>query len=220
MTGPHRKLLEGAVARRLTDPARAWFAESMSAVESGADVPTCLALAARRASSGQIEIDPEEAERLDTASVRWVLDGVSLSEGVRVMLLLRAIGDQPAERAEPLLAECFRLGDNPEKRAVLRVLSLVREPERMADLAAQGCRTNVESVFSGLCCDNPYPARHLTEAAFNQMVLKAVFIGVRVERIIDLDRRLNPDLARMARDYEAERRAAGRSVPEDIERLV
>ena len=48
------------------------------------------------------------------------------------------------------------------------------------------------------------------------MVLKALFIGVRVERIVGLTRRLNPELSRMARDYAAERLAAGRTVPADL----
>ena len=37
-----------------------------------------------------------------------------------------------------------------------------------------------------------------------------------IERIVGLTSRLNPELSRMARDYAAERRAAGRSVPADL----
>ena len=52
------------------------------------------------------------------------------------------------------------------------------------------------------------------------MVLKALFVGVAVDRIVGLDGRLTPELARMAADYASERRAAGRSVPSDIARLT
>jgi hypothetical protein len=48
------------------------------------------------------------------------------------------------------------------------------------------------------------------------MVLKAMFGGVALARIAGLERRRGAELARMARDYAAERRAAGRSVPPDI----
>ena len=41
-------------------------------------------------------------------------------------------------------------------------------------------------------------------AAFNQLVLKAMFTGVALERIVGLSRRVNPELSRMARDYAAE----------------
>jgi hypothetical protein len=48
------------------------------------------------------------------------------------------------------------------------------------------------------------------------MVLKAVFVGAPVSRVVGLDRRATPELRRMASDYAAERRAAHRVVPEDV----
>jgi len=39
---------------------------------------------------------------------------------------------------------------------------------------------------------------------------------VRLERIVGLQSRVNAELTRMATDFAAERRAAGRSVPADI----
>jgi hypothetical protein len=74
----------------------------------------------------------------------------------------------------------------------------------------------VETVFRAIACDNPYPAAHFPEASFNQMVLKAVFVGAPVSRIVGLSRRATPELRRMAEDYASERRAAGRAVPEDV----
>jgi len=47
--------------------------------------------------------------------------------------------------------------------------------------------------------------------------LKAMFNSIALERIVGLNARLNPELSRMARDYAAERTAAGRSVPADID---
>ena len=52
------------------------------------------------------------------------------------------------------------------------------------------------------------------------MVLKALFTGVTLARIIGLDERVTPELGRMAADYASERRAAGRSVPEDLSRIT
>jgi len=48
------------------------------------------------------------------------------------------------------------------------------------------------------------------------MVLKAAFNGVALTRILGLAERCNPELARMAADFAAERRAAGRPVPDDL----
>lgn len=62
----------------------------------------------------------------------------------------------------------------------------------------------------------PHPSRHFPDLNFNQMVLKAVFTGVPVSRIVGLAARASSDLARMAEAYASERRAAGRPVPSDV----
>ena len=61
---------------------------------------------------------------------------------------------------------------------------------------------------------------HFPESSFNQMVLKAIFIEVPVGRILGLEDRITPELRRMAADYASERRAAARSVPEDVAYLL
>ena len=99
---------------------------------------------------------------------------------------------------------------------MLRALPILAGPERLIELGVAACRTSVQTVFEGICCENPFPAAHFPEANFNQMVLKALFTGVALARVMGLEGRLGPDLARMASDYAAERRAAGRSVPADI----
>ena len=137
--------------------------------------------------------------------------------GARVELLVTAA-------AEPDLVElvdtCWRQGDNDERRAVLKSLARLPQPERFVPLAIAACRLNVVPVFEAIACDNPFPARHFPEAAFNQMVLKALFVGVAIERITGLRDRVTPELERMAAAYASERRAAGRDVSEDTERLA
>jgi hypothetical protein len=136
-----------------------------------------------------------------------------------VLLLLRAGGEAPGEIAE-LVAETYRTGDVAEKRAVTRALALLPEPSGFVDLAVNVCRTSVQPVFEGIACENPYPAAYFPEANFNQMVLKSLFTATRLARIAGLESRVTPELCRMAEAYASERRAAGRSVPEDIELLL
>ena len=76
------------------------------------------------------------------------------------------------------------------------------------------------TVFEAIACENPYPRRHFVELPWNQMVLKAAFSGVALTRIVGLAERRNPELARMAADYAAERRAAGRPVPDDLALVI
>ncbi|WP_036971445.1 EboA domain-containing protein, partial [Promicromonospora kroppenstedtii] len=51
-------------------------------------------------------------------------------------------------------------------------------------------------------------------------ILKLVFQGTSLAAASGLDRRADEELARMARDFAAERRAAGRPVPDDLDRLT
>ena len=128
----------------------------------------------------------------------------------RAALLVRAF-----PRLQP--AEAWQHGDNRERQAVLKALPLLPEPAQFAALAIEACRANVLTVFEAIACDNPYAAAHFPDLHFNQMVLKAAFNGVALARIVGLPRRRNAELARMASDFAAERRAAGRPVPADLD---
>jgi len=127
-------------------------------------------------------------------------------EIARALLLVRGLPPMDA----------WSRGDNRERQAVLKALPSLPSPAAYVDLAVEACRTNVLDVFCAIACENPYPRAQFPELNFNQMVLKAAFNGVALARIVGLAERLNPELARMASDFAAERRAAGRPVPEDL----
>ncbi|HSF98077.1 MAG TPA: EboA domain-containing protein, partial [Ornithinibacter sp.] len=61
----------------------------------------------------------------------------------------------------------------------------------------------------------PYAAAHLDQATWRQGVMKAIFMGVPLADVADLEARTDDELRRMVRDFVAERRAAGRDVPQD-----
>jgi hypothetical protein len=156
---------------------------------------------------GRAALDPTP----QLGPMRWCADELG-----RALLLLELPPDERFERAQT----AFYLGDSRERQAVLKGLPLFGAPEPWVPLAAEGCRLNVVPVFEAIACENPFPGQHFSDAQFNQMALKAVFLGVSVQRIIGLERRKSSDLARMARDYAAERTAAGRPVPDDVQRLL
>jgi hypothetical protein len=47
-----------------------------------------------------------------------------------------------------------------------------------------------------------------------------LFTGSSLDRIVGWEERNNAELVRMATDYASERRAAGRSVPEGIQKIL
>jgi hypothetical protein len=140
----------------------------------------------------------------------------SLSDLARAGLLLKALGASPEPDHVALATEIFRRGDTAERVALLRSLPLLPGPERFAELAIEACRSHVVDVFAAIACDNPYPAAHFPELNFNQLVIKLLFVELSLERVVGWRARANPELRRIAGDYEAERRAAHRSVPADI----
>lgn len=174
--------------------------------------------AGRRLGHDRPALSDAEAGALAAAGVARPAS-LSLSELARVGLLLAAAAELDAEAQRALADEAFKKGDTAERAAVLKALALMPEPEGLVELAAEACRSHVADVFEALACDNPFPARHMPEPAFNQLVMKALFTEVPVARILDWERRNNDELRRMVGDYAAERRAAGRVVPADIARI-
>jgi hypothetical protein len=164
-------------------------------------------LAALKAFSGAVRSVGKTATDV-TDRGAWGLD-----ELARAWILLHTY---PRITPEDLWAH----GDNRERQAVLKTLPLLPEPQRFESLAVEACRSNVLTVFQAIACENPYPSRYFSEPSWNQMVLKAAFTGTALDRILGLDTRCNPELARMAADFASERRAAGRPVPEDLALLT
>jgi hypothetical protein len=140
----------------------------------------------------------------------------SLSDLARAGLLLKALDASPEQDHVALATEIFRRGDSAERVALLRSLPLLPAPERFSELAIEACRTHVLDVFAAIACDNPYPAAHFPELNFNQLVIKLLFMELSLARVVGWRARANPELRRIAGDYAAERRAAYRSVPDDI----
>ena len=83
---------------------------------------------------------------------------------------------------------------------------------------ADALRTNDQSLVAAAV--GPFAAAHLDPHAWRHAVLKLVFMGVSLDAVAGLDDRADDELARMARDFAAERRAAGRVVPDDVARLA
>lgn len=181
-------------------------------------VPTklriAIARAARKLGDSVPTLSNEEREGLPEGPAydRWVLRDYG-----RAALLLFACDRLEADAQVPFVEPLVRRGEIGEQVSVLRMAPLLPGPERFVDVIVDACRTNSLDVFEAIACENPYVRDHFPEANFNQVVLKSMFMEVPVERIVGLAERVNAELVRMAGDFGDERRAAGRTVPQDIE---
>lgn len=167
-----------------------------------------------------VNVDEKIEQEFKSAGALFAPQNWEVSEVARVALLLRAGLILIGEDYKRLVLECFYKGDNREKKAVLRSLIFLPEPKIFLDIAVEACRTNVQTVFESIACDNPYPAVHFPDLNFNQMVLKALFTGSELDRILGWQERNNTELIRMAGDYASERKAAKREVPSDIQKIL
>ncbi|GAB3492061.1 hypothetical protein GCM10027341_05780 [Spirosoma knui] len=144
----------------------------------------------------------------------WTLDRLA-----RVWWLLQLPADDQASYVKTI-TELFRAGELNELVALYSALPVLAHPEAWRFQATEGIRNNIADVQSAIMLHNPYPADYFDEAAWNQLIMKAFFTDKDVTQIIGLDERKNARLARTLADYAAERRAAGRSLPPNIERLM
>jgi hypothetical protein len=139
-----------------------------------------------------------------------------MEDVLRAALLLERAEAAPSTFVQDAIA-CYEAGDAREQQSWVRAVWVLPQAEAFLPLVIDACRTSILPLFESIACENPYPARFFPELNFNQLVLKSLFNGVQLSRIIGLDGRRNAELARMAADYAQERRAASRSVPADIQ---
>ncbi len=169
----------------------------------------------RMLGSNRLEFAHQEIDS-ENAATLLVFQGRPLHEFGRAALLLFALKRLPEKEHVEFIDELFMRGDSREQEALLRTLSLLPEARRFLATAMEACRANVQTVFEAIACENPYPSCYFPESNFNQLVLKAIFTGVSLQRIVGLFDRITPALKGMVRDHIKERTAAGRPVHEDI----
>jgi hypothetical protein len=200
------------LCRCLPVEAAAWLREVVAGVGTDEAFLGAWSGAGRRLGRTPVVLTGSEEEEAGLAFVpqRWGAD-----ECGRAVLLVAALEARPPERHQPLVEELYRTGELRERQALLRVLGALPDPARFCALAVDAVRTNALPELEALAGENPYPGRHFSEEAFNQMVLKCLFNGIALGRIIGLAARRTTELMRMVAAFAAERRAAGRVVPED-----
>jgi len=211
-------LLRKCLDARLAPGALAWLKAATAEVADGpssARFCALLALASRHARRRPLVPGEAELEAAGRLVPGWNPERWNLLETLRVVLLL-ARSDLAGDGTKLALEEAFRYADEGEACALYRALGLLPGGERFVWRAGEGCRSNMRSVFEATALDTPFPARHFDALAWNQCVIKALFVGAPLWRLHGLDQRLSPELARMALDLAEERRSAGRPVPHEL----
>lgn len=192
--------LWGALEERVSPEALAWVRESVAEIETDpAAVRIRFPMAGRKAGRGPLDPDasPDDVHA-------WTIDDAART------LLLVALGD----RVEAELADLYRFGDAAERRGLLRALPYLPVGDRAMGIVDDAIRTNDTRLVAAAL--GPYATEHLDDAAYDQAVLKCVFIGVPIAPLDGLPARATAETARMLAAFVHERVAAGRDIPAEV----
>lgn len=217
-----KALLYGWLSRRLSAEALAWLDQQIKVLEAGQrpqQLAIAIGLAPRKVGKADLDLTAEELQAAQDARPNLDPGGWSADQAARILLVL-ASADANRDAFAESIERVFAAAEIGEQIALLRGLPLLPEPERLMPYAAEGVRSAMQPIFEAVAHRNPYPRERFSEAQWNQMVVKTLFIGSRLSPIQGLDDRRNADLARMLVDYAAERRAAGRSISPELWRCV
>ncbi|MEM7603148.1 MAG: EboA domain-containing protein [Verrucomicrobiota bacterium] len=121
-----------------------------------------------------------------------------------------------AEQEKPVFVGTYHAvlntADLREQVALFSALPWMPHPESLKESAIDGLRSNIVDVFDSIALDNAFPAKHFSDEAWNQMVLKAIFITRPLHRIRGIEDRKNQLLSEAISDLAHERWAASRSI--------
>jgi len=206
---------------RLPESAAKWLAGCIDRCRAGIadrDLFLSISIVSRHVGKAPLALTQAELQAASASRPGWNPRDWTLDQAARVHLLCASTSDGAvmSERLDRLCAA----GDIGELVAYYRGLPLYPNQPRYALRAAEGIRSNIRAVFEAVAHRNPYPAEQLNEPAWNQLVLKALFVGIPLHPIVGLDARRNPTLARMLCDYAHERWAASRPVSPELWRCV
>jgi hypothetical protein len=221
MPSPH-ELLDTWIFSRADAVVLDWFrAKGVGAAKKGANASFFLAFstASRKFGRAPLALSGVEQALAEEARTGWKPGAWTIDQAARTRLVL-ALPTEDHAAYRSALERLFEDGDHGELVALYQALPLLPRPQDHRARAAEGIRSNMRTVFEAVALRNPYPAEMLDEAAWNQLVLKCLFVGSSLLFVEGLDNRANLTLARMLSDYAHERWAAGRPVSPELWRSV
>lgn len=215
-------LMRSWIALRVPHEVNAWFGaelEKLRGKPSDRDLYLAIGYAPRRLGKGDLNLAADDLAAANAVRPGWNPSDWSIDQAARLAFILASF-DHDAQRFRARVEQLFRTADIGELIAFYRGLPLYPAAQLYVGRAREGARSGMQPLFEAVAHRNPYPREQFDENAWNHMVLKALFIGSRLDPIQGLDARANPTLTRMLCDYAHERWAADRPVSPELWRCV
>ncbi|NJM89391.1 MAG: EboA family metabolite traffic protein [Hydrococcus sp. RU_2_2] len=215
-------LLYHWLSRQVEQDALAWLNQKRRQISEGASnivFFTAFSAGPRYIGKQDLQLTQDDWQAIEIIRPGWFPVNWSCDRVARILLLLALPQDNPDEYVQRI-EQVFNVADVSELVTLYQALPILPFPERFRLRAAEGIRSNMTAVFNAVALQNPYPAEYFDNIAWNQMVLKALFVGSSLNLIYGLEQRNNSDLSQMLIDYAREREAANRSVSRELWELV
>lgn len=180
---------------------------------------TTFSMVTRFVKKDPLNLSAEELAQAGRLILGWCPKDWQLDEAARACFLVSL----PSREASPyiqILDKTSAAADLSESLALTKALALLPFPELHLERARLALRSNIKTVFNALALNNPYPCRVFDDPTWNQMILKALFIGTPLNEIYGKAERANATLKTMLIDFAREREQAGRSVAGELWQYV
>ena len=207
------------VKAKLSDIELHWLVQKtaiLSNPESIEKFPLFFSLVSRSVSGDIPKWDLKELVQMEQVYPGFGKSSWTKQEMVRVILMIVL----DTSKNKQVLESFFETAEMKELMAFFKGLYLLENAEEFTNIVEEGIRTNMENVFDSFASGNPFAKRYLKEWAWNQLVLKALFLERPLYAIQDIDAGKNKKLAEMLQDYVKERWSAHRSVSPEIWRMI
>jgi hypothetical protein len=221
-TQDFQTILQQWLACRLDTDRLHWLSQKLEIMQAGLEdrsIFTAFSLVPRQLGKTPLNLNATELQAAKMLCPQWNPKNWTVEQTARALLLLNLPQDD-GSRVQHWMTQFFTTAGLQELIALHQTLPLLPHPDRYRFWADEGVRSHMTGVFEAIALENPYATWHFEEAAWNQLVLKAIFIDAPLHPIVGLDERRNATLTQMLMDYVHERWAAHRRVTPEIWRLV
>lgn len=216
------QFLESLLQEQVAGPALDWLLvqkKKLEKDESRASLFMAFSAVSRYFNVKRLEVSEADKIAAETMRSGFKPQFWNQQQAARSLLLLSS-AHTDAEQFTRTLDRLAETADVAEQTALYAALPILPYPEALRKRAAEGLRTNMTVVFDAIALHNPYPADFLSQTAWNQMVLKAVFMNRPLYQIWGAEHRTNEELAQMLLDFAHERWAAHRTVTPELWRFI
>lgn len=201
--------LEETIRQHLSPQAFTWLKAEAESARDIRRFNTAFVIMPRKTGKTVVVTSPEVEAGLRQSRPGFTITGWTIDRLCRVWLIMHL---EQGPGYNQVIENLFLNAEMNELIALYSALPVLAEPESWRKRCAEGIRNNIAQVLEVVMCNNPYPAEQLDEAAWNQLVLKAIFTDKPLLQIYGIRDRANKSLAESISSFAHERWAAGRQV--------